>query len=645
MDAQGEQGEEFERVVEVLHLEDDDADGELIQRVLGKSGLRVTIRRVDSERALRGALQDRIPDVILADYRLPTFDGIRALRLVRELAPDVPFIFVSGSLGEERAVEALREGASDYILKDRPSRLPAAITRALRERDEQRARARAEAAVAESEQRFRYAALATRDVIFELDPRRGEVHVNDPHRRIWGHEQAGKKLEWWVVRVHPEDRTRIMDALGAWLASRDERWVVEFRFQRGDGEYGHAVIHALALRDAGGQPLRVIGAMQDVTETRRMQKQLERTQRVESLGRIAATMAHEFNNVLMGILPLAELLARSAEPDRSRVGAKIRDCVRRGKRVVDEILQISRIPEPVLGTFDLAQLLRQMRADIEASSGPAVDVTVDIPEPPVLIRGDREHVEQVVANLINNARDAMPSGGRLLVQLEERNDRALLTVADTGSGMTPEVLAHIFEPLFTTKRTGTGLGLAVSRRLLQQSGATIDVDSTVGRGTTFRIAFEAAGDPSSEAVRNAPHGEALARPLEAAQRRILVVEDNASVSDGIRLLLETEGFDIAIVERGAEAVDAVERSAPDIVLLDLSLSDADGVQVYDALASRWPDLPVIFMSGHAEASSLGGRSKQPNVGFIRKPFDLGALLACIERISGTGGGRLAASGP
>ncbi len=612
--------------IKILHLEDVAADAKLIHRVLERAGLRFTLRRVDSEQPFRAAIADEMPDVILADQVLPGFDGMSALRIVREIAPAVPFIFVSGSLGEERAIQTLHEGAADYILKDRLTRLPSAIERALEERASQRAREAAEAAVAESEQRFRYATLATRDVIWDHDVVTGRIFVNESLQTQWGHEErACIDIEWLISNVHPDDRAGVSASYERFLASKKERWTIEHRFRRGDGWYGYCVQRALVLRDADGRPLRVIGAMQDVTESRRLQDQLERAERVESLGRIAATIAHEFNNVLMGIQPIAEVLMRASEARTARMGSKIVESVVRGRTVVDEILRISRVPDPVLETFDLAAFVRDMRAEAEAVVGRNIAVDIATPPRPAWIRCDRRQLQQVLANLIVNARDAMPRGGRLSLAVASRDAEVVLSVSDDGSGMPAEIRDRVFEPLFTTKRHGTGLGLAVSERLLRQNNASITVDSAVGQGTTFRITFAAADERPAET------GETLPLRRLNLPLRILIVEDNVNVADGIRILLESEGFEAHVIEHGEYALDAVNALKPDVLLLDVSLPDISGAEVFDRVRAVDPDLPVVFMSGHIEAARLDDRIGNPNVGFMRKPFGLETLLKILDQ--------------
>lgn len=345
----------------LLMLEDNPYDAELIERHLRRSQLSFTVDVVDDEARFRAKLKDSAPDIILSDYSLPQFDGISGLRIARVLAPSTPFIFVSGSIGEERAVAALREGATDYVLKDRISRLPSAIVRAL---DEQRQRA--------------------------------------------------------------------------------ERLALE--------------------------------------------EQLEQARRIESLGRVAATVAHEFNNVLMAVGPLAEV-ARSpaiSEAQRENAFAQIKEAVARGRRLTEQILRFSKPGDPDRTRVDLADWLDRFTPELRALAGRNVDVAVSANETlPVSI--DSLQIQQVLSNLVVNARDAMPLGGTIHIDAEAEGEMAVLKVEDEGLGMPAEIAERIFEPLFTTKRCGTGLGLAVAQQIITRHQGSIHVASSLEKGTTFRI--------------------------------------------------------------------------------------------------------------------------------------------------------------
>jgi signal transduction histidine kinase len=351
--------------LDILLLEDTDTDAELVERALRRANLPFTIRRVDNEPDFVHELDEKAPDVVLADYRLPTFDGLSALRLVRDRYPDLPFLIVSGTLGDEKAVEVLKLGATDYVLKDRLSRLVPAILRAREELAERLGRQRAETL-------------------------------------------------------------------------------------------------------------------------------LEQSRRIESLGRLATTISHEFNNVLMIIQSSVTQLERGGDPAMVQHFAKrIAEGVKRGQQITSDIARFSRPAKLNLQPLDVNAWATSFSADLRSLLGWGVTLKLQTPAENIEVRADQRQLEQVLTNLAINARDAMPRGGLATVTIEEvaLGDQKYAEIAfgDTGTGIEPDTLVHIFEPLFTTKRSGTGLGLAVCYQVIAAHGGVMYAESTPGAGSVFRI--------------------------------------------------------------------------------------------------------------------------------------------------------------
>ncbi len=475
--------------VRLLMLEDNPRDAELIVRQLERSQLLFACSVVDNEEAFRSELENSDPDVILSDYHLPGFDGIMAMQIARVLAPSAPFIFVSGSIGEERAVEALREGATDYVLKDRLSRLASAIVRAMAERRERLLRRNIEIALRASEQRFQYAAAATREIIWDWDLATSRIWFSDAMRDLWGHETTQPEVDsgWFEQRIHPDDRHGATSSFQEAVA-RKEVWAAEFRFARADESYSHVLVRGKVVTDLREQPIRVIGAIFDITERLQFRQQLEQVRRVESLGRVAATVAHEFNNVLMSMAPLAERMARAplSEEMTTQISALIKDAVSRGRRLTDQILTFSKPAAPESITIALAAWLQAFIPELLLLAGKGIELIVTAPDS-ANVSIDPPQMQQVLSNLVVNARHAMPQGGTITIAAEVEGDMVTLTVADKGTGMPPEVVERIFEPLFTTKRSGTGLGLAVAHQIITRHNGSIRVTSTLGTGTKVEI--------------------------------------------------------------------------------------------------------------------------------------------------------------
>ncbi|HEY6842747.1 MAG TPA: response regulator, partial [Thermoanaerobaculia bacterium] len=441
--------------------------------------------------------------------------------------------------------------------------------------------------------------------------------------------------------VHPEDIERVETIRNEAWETGQASWSTEYRMRRADGTYAHVFHRALILRDAEKKPIRIVGALLDMTERKQLVDQLEQAKRVSSLGRVAASIAHEFNNILMGIQPNVEVIQRSSPTGLRTVTENIVRAVQRGKRVTDEILRFTRPAEPNLQSLDVAEFLAKWREETESLLG-LVELEIDVPEEPIHVSADPMQLVQIFTNLALNARDAMQDRpGRLAISAHvsksfgsfpfgvvKSPDRFVhLTVADEGCGISADRLNHIFEPLFTTKRGGIGLGLAVTYQIVTRHQGHIFVESEVGKGSTFHVFIPAALPDTVQAM----SGEAS---NAAAIKRLVLVEDEPAVASGIAMLLEMEGIDVTTVYTGADAIPAIDTKEPDAVILDIGLPDMDGVGVYLEIQRRWPNLPVLFSSGHGDSAKLETYLSKPNVGFILKPYDFDAMRLQLTKLVG-----------
>lgn len=398
-----------------------------------------------------------------------------------------------------------------------------------------------------------------------------------------------------------------------------------------------------------GQVRGAVVTFNDISARRKLESKLEQANRLSSLGRLAATVAHEFNNVLMGISPFAEVLRREPLGERGHTAVdQISRSVKRGKRITEDILRFTQPSEPVLHDFDAAAWLHSMALEARSLIGPKYTLDVNVPDEPVHVVGDVSQLHQSFINLILNARDAMPGGGRIGVAiaplleeshfdfgaLEHPERYAHFIVEDSGQGMTPETLRHIFEPLFTTKKNGTGLGLPVARHVVTRHGGEIFVESAIGHGTKFHLFIPIAADAAvaQAATATGVPELSLLQKVSRAYRRVLVVEDERPVASGIVALLELEGVEARIVENGREVLPTIGRWYPDAVILDIGLPDIDGTKVYAEIAEKYPNMPVVFSSGHGDESQLEEFLARPNVAFLLKPYDVDTLLSTLDRV-------------
>ena len=405
----------------------------------------------------------------------------------------------------------------------------------------------------------------------------------------------------------------------------------EYRFERADGQWAVVSSRGYILRDGDGRAIRMIGSLADVTEQKKMQQQLHQAERLTSLGRLAAGMAHEFNNVLMAIQPFADVLKRRRdEASIDRAVEQISKAVQRGRRVTEEIMRFTRPPKPALKKMDLTPWLAALRNELQAMVAP-VAVVFDVPPHALGVEGDAALLHQAMVNLVVNARDAMEGHGLVTVTARdaEREEAARhgvtgtaeswvhVSVHDNGPGISEVDLPHIFEPLFTTKRSGTGLGLAVTHAAIRQHGGAIDAESQPGEGTTLHIFLPRVElEPAALAPRPAP----------GLPRRVLMIEDDEAVATGLMTLLSSEGCEVAVALTGADGLRKVRSFAPDVVILDVDLPDANGRELHDRIREIDPSLPIVLTSGHV----LGGSDGDENVVFLQKPYELDALIEAVS---------------
>jgi len=485
-------------------------------------------------------------------------------------------------------------------------------------------RRRAADELARSEARYRALFEQAGVVIYTLDPEGRFTSLNKAFETItnWSAEE-------WIGRpfkelIQPEDVALATEQFQAVL--RGEPVLGDYRLKtKHDGE---VIVETTpqALR-IDGEVIGTLGIARDVTQRRIEELEREKEQRLASLGELAASVAHTFNNVLMSILPFAELLKRRA-PDDPKVDVATKhifQAIKRGRQVSQEIQRLARpVSSLSISTIDVERWVTDLAREARAALGSSSVVETKINARNLYVRGDPSLLQQVATNVIVNARDAMPNGGELTIEASlAENGQVEVSLTDSGPGIPDQLLDRIFEPLFTTKRSGTGLGLSIAHQAMVQQGGTLRVSSRVGEGTTFTIALAAAPVP---VMRDGNQKRSI------EPRRIVLVEDDESVGEGIRALLIDEGYEVQLVTSGAAAIEIVGSFVPELVLLDVNLPDMSGFQVYEELSKRWPGLPVIFSTGHADARALG-EAQHRNVPSIMKPYDIDELLAVVSRIT------------
>ncbi len=468
----------------------------------------------------------------------------------------------------------------------------------------------------------------------------GVVSYHSPAtERLLGYQSGEINGHPFTEFVHPDDQPGVIEFFLTKVRSSADAQSLDVRLRHRDGSWRWFSVAASTIVAHGVVPSIIVNG-RDITDRRLLETQLEQAKRLTSLGRLTATVAHEFNNVLMGIQPFADLMQRPNVPAEVVVkgGRHISNSIARGKRVALDMLRFTRPPEPATTAVNVHDWWERLRPELEASTGNHVQIRSSVPRD-LSIHADAEQIGQVFSNLVSNARDAMPNGGSITVNARRpRADEsfafgvvpnperfAQISVEDTGSGMPESVLHQAFDPLFTTKQNGgTGLGLAVVHQIMRKHGGSIFVESTVDVGTTFHVFLPLATERAVTARRDATADQ----PIRA--QRVLIVDDEPLIGEGIAEILSERGITCSIVEKGAEAEAMARTMKPDVAIIDIWLDDIDGLEVGQRLRALDPNLLIVFASGHGDASS-GIRECEPAT-FLQKPFNVHELIAAIASL-------------
>jgi len=516
------------KLLRVLIVEDSENDALLIMRELKRGGYDLTFKRVETPETMKVALQMEAWDLIISDYKMPHFSAPAALTLLKESGLDLPFIIVSGAIGEDTAVAAMKAGAHDYVMKDKLARLVPAVERELHEAEVRRKSRQAE------------------------------------------EEKAG------------------------------------------------------------------------------LEEQLRQSQKMEAIGRLTGGIAHDFNNMLTIIKGYSQFsLMELKEGDSLRGNIKeINKAADRAADLTRQLLAFSRRQIMEFKVLDLNTILRNLDKMLRRIIGEDIELVFLLAEDLVRVKVDPGQIEQVVMNLSVNARDAMPKGGKLTietanVELDEaytRNHKVvkpgsyvMLSVSDTGSGMTPGVRDRVFEPFFTTKEIGkgTGLGLSTVYGIVKQSGGYIWVYSELGKGTAFKIYL-----PRVDELVEELEEKAIREDIPRGSETILIVEDNEDVRKLSVRVLEEQGYKVLEASTGDDALLLFkERKEPiHLILVDVVMPGLSGRQMVEQLRQTYQDFKVLYMSGYTENTIVHHGALEKGINYIAKPFTVDGLARKVREV-------------
>ena len=629
------------RALRVLIVEDDAADAELAVSVLKRAGYPLAFDVIDSATDFEERLAHADYDAILCDHNLRTWTGMDALETLKRSGKDIPFLVLTAVLGDEAAVEYVKRGATDYLLKDRLERLPVALSRALTDKTNREETAKLQ------EQIRRFVENLPLGV-YRSTPDGRVLMANPALLRMLGYdswqELAFRNLEGDSFEAgHPRS------AFCEQIEREGEATGLEAAWKRRDGSEIFVRESARAFRADDGRVLYYDGVVEDVTERRRLEEELRQAQKMEAVGRLAGGVAHDFNNLLTIIIGYSDLLLEklSACDGMRPPVEEIKKAADRAASLTRQLLAFNRKQVLPPHIVDLNSLLTNVDKMLRRMIGKNIKLVTHLPSGLGRVKADPGQIEQVIMNLAVNARDAMPQGGHLTLEAANvdldssyatchesvlPDHYVMIAMSDTGIGMDAETQARIFQPFFTAKQRGKGmgLGLATVYGIVRQSEGHIWVYSEPGKGTTFKVYLPRI-DQAVEVIAPTPV-PVDELPLDC--QTILLVEDEEVVRSFARGLLESRGYEVLEAKGANDALEIGGRYKKHIHLLltDVVMPQMSGRELAEHLAPLHPETKVLYMSGYADHAVVQHGLLDPGTVFLQKPFTPHTLARKLREV-------------
>ena len=632
-------------VARVLVLEHDAAEAERIREQLRDIGISVHWMVTDSFAELETELRQGTVDAVILAGKANEREISEICGVLKSYWQEIPCVLLTEGPDEVVAAECSKLGASDYVLKHQLARLPFALKRALSERQARSETARVRVALAESERHARDLMENAIYGIFQagID---GAVHsANEILQQILAcskfAELQSLNLSRDVFR-YPETFLQLLNHCrgNGTVHNAESEW------RRRDGGFASVRLH-LRITAQAGTTETIEGIVEDVTEMRALERQLQQAQKFETIGQLAGGIAHDFNNVLGAVLGWAEIgYDQSREhPQIAEYFAHIRQQTDRAAALTRELLTFARRQPLRPRAVQLNEIIQDLTSLLDKVIGKDIEIRVE-PGNLQAVKAEPAQIEQVLMNICLNARDAMPDGGMLCIKTEmillddsfcqfypgvTAGAYVVLSISDTGSGMSPEVRERIFEPFYTTKERGkgSGMGLATVYGIVRQHGGFIHVYSEVGQGTLFHVYLPALGNVVAGPAKESPRAQ-MTKNLQGPET-ILLAEDHDSIRELVRQSLGRLGYQVLAAADGNQALHLAELQPPALAVLDVVMPHMGGAATAAELLRRTPGLPILFTSGFSENAN-NAIAQVPGSHYLQKPYSPTSLAGTIREI-------------
>jgi PAS domain S-box-containing protein len=646
-----------ENLPTVVIVEDDLALNRLMRITLEREGFKTHQTMTGAEALVAARVKQNA--IILLDYNLPDMNAGQIITTLREEKIETPIIIATGNGDEKIAVEMMKVGARDYIVKepDFLDKLPKILRRTFNALAKEKELVLAQKALRESESKYRGLYQGMLDAYVMEDMAGKIIEFNQAYINMVGYSRE-EIQELTYIDLTPEKwHDAEKHIVEEQIVKRGYSDIYEKEYRRRDGTVFPIELRTVLIKDEAGNPTGMWGIIRDISERKRaeakqkqLEEQLRQSQKLEAIGQLSSGVAHDFNNILGGIMGHAELLKRSLNPGSPllhHADIMISLC-EKAADLTHQLLSFARKAPVDLQKTDVNLIIKQVAGLIERTIDRRIEIVVDVKGEPAFISGDRSQLENALLNIAINARDAMPEGGRLSIRSGPVDVKKTsftdihfdvkegpfikISIADTGTGMNKEIQDRIFEPFFTTKEVGkgTGLGLASVYGCVKQHNGYITVESQLGKGTRFDLYFPAVSEIMPEASKNPEAG-----PMPGTAT-LLVVDDEPIYHEIIRNIFGGLGYSVHCCGSGAQALDYYQENSAtiDVVILDINMPAMNGFQCYRRLKEINRDIRVIVASGYGDNADRDALQKEGARAFIQKPYKAADLSAKIAEIMG-----------
>ena len=631
-------------VLSILLLEDDPSSIRLFTRKVQSAPIEIVVKEARNRETYIRELELSKFDCIVIDYTIPDITGIEALRLSKEMSPDTPTIIYTGSVGEEKAVECMKEGASEFLLKSNSIRLVPAILSVVNQKHEREARLQAEEAQKQSEARFRSLAETSTAAIFIYH---GEkfVYVNSAAEQLTGYtnDELLHKTFWELT--HPDHLDMIQQRRSAQQRGESVLSRYEFKIVTKDGTERWLDFTVSSIHFEGAPAS--LGIALDMTNQKKLEQQVRRSQKMESVSTLAGGVAHDFNNIFNIISGYASMTeSHIGDPDKLKHDIKtILDASARGVVLVRQLVTLSGKTEVKDEQVDVNLIMKEIVSLLHATFPKTIEIISDFSNAIYLTNANRSQLHQALLSIAMNARDAMPDGGTLRFttkrvsgkKLQQQNPNAQasdyvhIAVSDTGKGMDEKTKTRVFDPFFTTKEkgSGAGLGLSVVYGILGSYHGFVDVDSAVDHGTTMHIFL-----PISTFTKPVPHIKEEFIKINGGDETILVVEDESTLCEYLKVLLEEKGYNVLQASDGSEGLELFRKHQEQIALVisDLGMPKLDGLSLLRKMKEIKAAVKVIITSGLIDPDRKSEILRAGARDFLPKPYNGREVLLRVREI-------------